>query len=127
MENNTNDLEIGIGTKETISLEPKKVSVQKVGIEQVGEKKNEIVYLHCKHPDKDETIKISNVKYEKAGKLQVSSLWVNKDEDGNLRKGSAVAILLTSSGAENIKSLEGKEFDTIRESEDSNYLALKAY
>jgi len=127
MEESTNDLEIGIGNKETISLEPKKVQVKKAEIEEVGEKKNKIVYLHCKHPDKDETIKISKVKYEKAGKLQVSSLWVNKDEDDKLRKGSAVAVLLDSAKVDNIKSLEGKEFDTVKESEDSNYLALKAY
>ena len=127
MEESTKDLEIGIGTKESISLTPKRVQVKKAEVTEVGEKKNKIVYLDCKHPDKDETIRISKVKYEKAGKLQVSSLWLNIDEDGKLRKGSAIAILLTTAGVENIKALEGKEFDTVRESEDSNYLALKAY
>ena len=120
------DLEIGIGTKESISLQPKNVKIEDAQIELVGEKGNEIVRCTVKHPDKEETIKVSEVKYEnKDKKLVISALWVNKDEDGLIKKGSTLAVFLNSLNAKTIKELIGKDAATVLD--DKGYLAFKAY
>ena len=127
MENTTEQtsLETGIGTKEPVSLQPAKVKIENVNIEVVGDKKNEILKCAVKHPDKDELIKISEVKYEKNSELRTSALWVNKDDDGLIYKGSALATLLEFTGAKTPKDLEGKELDTVLD--DRSFLAFKAY
>lgn len=126
MENQT-DLEIGIGDKEVVTLQPQKVQIQEAKVSEVGEKKHKIIVLICKHPEQEEPIKISKVKYVKGDKVNLSSLWLTKDSDGKIQKDSPLAILLGFAKANNIKDLQGKEFDTVRESKDSGYLALKVY
>ena len=120
------DLEIGIGTKESISLQPATVKIENAEIEKVGDKGNEILKCSVKHPEKEELIKISEAKYEnKDGKLVISALWVNKDDDGLLRKGSTLAVFLNSQGAKTPKELIGKEVETLLD--EKGYLAFKAY
>jgi hypothetical protein len=113
------------GEKEAEALKPKRVKIVKVEIQEVGDKKNKKLVCAVKHPDRDETIQISSVKYESKGKLQVTGLWVNLDEDSKIRKGSALAIFTSISGVKVPKELEGKEVDTTED--EKGYLCFKAY
>ena len=90
------DLEIAIGTKEATSLQPAEVQIISVVIEEVGKTDNKSSKVVCavKHPDKAETINISSVAYRKGNAITNSGTWLNKDEDGLIRKGSALAFLL---------------------------------
>ena len=56
-------LDIGIGTEEATTLKPATVTIKRAEIVKVGEKGNEILYTYVKHPDKEEEIRISEVKY----------------------------------------------------------------
>lgn len=119
------DLQIGIGTKESVTLKPTKVKIVKVSIVEVGEKGAKKAVFEVKHPDKEETIKISSVKWENKGKLDVTGTWVNKDEDGNLRKGSALSVLLNFLRAPNLLETQDKEVDTAED--EKGYLCFKSY
>ena len=119
------DLELGIGTKESVSLKPAKVKCTKAEIEQVGEKGNKKVVLSVKHPDKDEEIHISQMKYIKGTQVTSSGTWLNKDEDGLIRKGSALSVLMESIKAKTINGLVGEEYNT--ELDEKGYLCLKVY
>jgi hypothetical protein len=114
-----------IGEKEAEKLKPAKVKIEDVEVVPVGEKGNKKLVCHSKHPDKAETISISEVKYESKKQLRVSGLWVNLDEDGKIRKGSAIAILLAKVGANKASELIGKELETVED--DQGYLCFKAY
>ena len=121
-----NELEMGIGTKEAVTLKPAKVKIVSVRIEEVGEKKNKKLVCTCKHPDREETIDISSVKFEgKGNKLVVIGLWINKDEDDLIRKGSALAIFMNHIAAQTPKDIAGRECDTTED--DKGYLCIKAY
>jgi len=119
------DLKIGIGTKETISLKAEKVVVLNVDIKTVGAKGSHMLECFCSHPEKKDGIKISSVKWENKGKLEVTGLWINKDEDGMLRKNSAIALFLESNNANNAEELISKELNTVLD--DKGYLAFKNY
>ena len=120
-----NELEIKIGTEEAITLKPMKVRIMEVKIEEVGEKKAKKVIASCKHPDAEIPIKISAVKWENKGKLEVSGLWFNRDTKNQIRKGSALATFLQSLNADMIGSIVGKEVNTIPD--ENNYLVFKGY
>ena len=120
-----NNLEIGIGTKETEALKPATVEIKEVRIDSVGTKANKKVVCSCKHPDREETIDISSMKYEKNKKLVESGLWLNLDEDEKVRKGSALAVLMEKVNATVIKELVSKSCETIQD--DKGYLTFKAY
>jgi hypothetical protein len=121
----TNELKLGIGNEEAVTLKPTRVKIISLSVEEVGVKKSKKVICLCKHPDNEEPIKISSVKYENKGKLEVSGLWVNKDSKGLIRKGSALAIFLQNQGASIIEQLAGKEVSTA--TDDKGYLTFKAY
>lgn len=125
MTENQNELKTGIGTEEAVSLKPATVKVISVAIEEVGEKKSKKVVCTVKHPDNTEPIKISSVKYENKGKLEVSGLWVNKDSKQLIRKGSALATLLNATNSKTPEELIGK--DIVTTTEDKGYLCFKAY
>ena len=114
-----------IGTKESTTVKPAIVKIVKATVEAVGDKGSLKLVLEVKHPDKQETIKISSVKFEKKGKLESSGLWCNLDEDKNVKKGSALATLISFLGCKTIRELEGKECNTIED--DTGYLIFKAY
>jgi len=114
-----------VGTKEVEALKPEKVKLVGVSIKEVGEKKNEKVAVSIKHSQRDELIDISSVTYIIKGKVKSSGLWINLDEDGLIRKGSALAVFLSKAGVEALADLAGKEYDTCLD--DKGYLTFKAY
>ena len=114
-----------IGIKESTKLKPTKVKIVKVTTEKKPEWKSSKVVCEVKHPDKEDTILISSVKYENKGKLESIGLWANLDEDNLLRKGSALAVLLNFLKVEVSSELEGKEIDTSED--EKGYLCFKAY
>jgi preprotein translocase subunit Sss1 len=120
-------LDTEIGNTETVTLQAKPVKVMKVEIRNVDikGKQNEKLVCMCKHPDREELIEISQVKYEKKGMLVVSGLWISKDKDGKLIKNTATAILLASNGCRTMKEIEGKTLSTIQD--ERGYLSFKSY
>lgn len=119
-------LKLETGTKEAEKLKPKQVKIVKVEIELVGEKGNKKASFHCKHPNREELIKISEVKYEQQkGKLKAVGTWINLDEDDKLRKGSALANLLSFLQVKTLKETENKEMMTSED--EQGFLCFKAY
>ena len=88
-------------------------------------KKGTKVICSVKHPDKEALIRISSVKHIVNGVVKNPGLWVIKDEDNNLQKGSALAVLMHKFGAKTPGELIGKKVDTEADSKD--YLTFKAY
>lgn len=93
--------------------------------EQTGSIVGDIVNLTCKHPDKEENLVISKVKYEKDGKLKEAGLWYNEDKEGDIQKGSALSTFLSHYACANLKAIEGQEINTAVN--DQGYLVAKAY
>jgi hypothetical protein len=89
--------------------------------EPIGNK----LVLICKHPDKEETIKISQMVLRSGNTIKTSTIWINLDDDGNIEKGSHVATLLEKYQAPSIDALIGKNLQT--ELDESKFLAIKAY
>ena len=127
----TQNLEIGIGSKETVKLPPKHVKIVSVELKPVGIKG--AIVLHClsKHPDREEPIDISSIKFEGMKKLRESGLFLNlekKDDDkepDKIQKNSPLAILMTLAGAKTLTELKGKEIPTTEG--ESGFLCFKAY
>ena len=131
-EDNQTLLNIGIGTKEPVTLKPKKVKVERARVvpkEKDGKVVGELIVLTCRHPDRaEEPIELSNVKTLGAGdKIKLSALWFNKDDDGNLAKKSTAAQLLRYYDVNNFGDLIGKEVETTVQSESNSFLCIKAY
>lgn len=124
-------LKTGIGTKETARLKPAKVKIMGVEIQtktQEGkEMKSPLVNILCKHPDREEIVKLTKIKCERNGKLEVIGLWVNLDEDKKFQKSSAVSELMRFLKVESLDALTGKEIEAIEQSKEDTYLCLKAY
>ena len=126
MEETQNELQIGIGNEEAAAtLKPEIVKILSAKIEVVGKKNAKKVVCLCKHPAKEEPISISEVKYEKIGKLETSGLWFNQDSKKLIKKGSALATLMQSLGCQTIEALVGKDVATT--TDDKGYLCFKAY
>jgi hypothetical protein len=135
METNQKLDEIGIGTKETIKLQPADVTVLGVTIKEITSKEDKTkvvgrkVVLLCKHPKKEEPIEISEIEYVKdTGKtknIKTTTLWVNLDEDQKLQKDSAPVVLLNFAGCPVLKDLTGKTLPTTLDA--AGYLCIKAY
>ena len=119
------ELKLGIGTEEAITLKPAILKIEKVETQTLGEKKSKKVVCYCKHPDNAELIQISSVKYEIKGKLETAGLWVNLDNKGLIRKGSALAVFLTQYNCKTAEELANKEIPTI--TDEKGYLVFKAY
>ena len=118
-------LELEEGTKEIELLKPEKVKIVKVTVEEVGDKKNQKLICSVDHPDNEDPIQISRVKFEVKETLKTVGVWVNLDEDNKIRKKSALSVLMNFLNVKKPKELEGKEIETI--TEDTGYLCLKAY
>lgn len=125
MEEQADLTKVTIGNIEETTVTAKPVKIVKATVELVGDKGNSKVVCECKHPDKEDTIKISGVKYLKKDKLETSGLWFNQDKDFKIRKGSALAATLTYFGCANVFALNGRELPTVED--DSGYLVFKAY
>ena len=123
------ELKLGIGNEEAVNLKPAKVKILAVEVKEVlsrdGKKKSKKVVCTCLHPAKKEPVVISSVKYENKGKLETSGLWVNKDNQGLIRKGSALAVFMQNIGAKIISKLAEKDIETT--TDDKGYLCFKAY
>lgn len=122
-------LDTETGTKEFQSLSPKKIRILSVQVVPVNDKNGKLVgdklVCYCKHPDAQDQIEISSVKYELKGKLKTSGLWIKMDEDKKLQKGSALVSLLTFMNCSKIRQLIDKEVDTALD--ENNFLCLKGY
>jgi len=125
--NETEWLNLEVGTEELTTLKPMKVKILEVEKKSVGEEKKNLEKLNCicKHPDREETLQLSSIKYESKGKLQTVTLWINKDSKGLIRKGSALAIFLNHLNIKNVQGLVGKEIETT--TDDKGYLCFKVY
>ena len=128
----TEELQTGIGTKEATSLKPLNVVIKAVEVKEVGEKKSKKIEFSCLHPDSNDLIKISQLKWENKGKLEVSGIWynttmeeVNGIEVKKIKKGSALATFLQTNNAENIEAMVGKSIPTVLD--EKGYLAFKGY
>jgi len=132
-ENRKNDdfSKINIGTKESSqTLLRKPVKVMGFKKENVTKKEDpnrvigEKIILICKHPDREDPIEISKIKYLKGDKVVSSGLWFNLDADGLIPKQSALAEMLNRYSCYCIDELVGKELSTDL---DGQYLVIKAY
>lgn len=124
MEQTNLDTPIGTIEPEKTILEPTKVKIVKVEVIAVPKAKAEKVSFEVKHPDKEETVKLSTVSFVVGDKVKISGTWMNLDEDGNLQKGSAIVTFLKSIDADTLSDCVGKEADTVL---DGDYLCFKAY
>ena len=124
-------MKTGIGTKETTKLKPAKVKIVSVEMQTKTadgkDMKSPLANILCKHPDKEELIRISKIKCERNGKLEVIGLWVNLDEDKKFQKSSAVSELMRFLKVETLDALQNKEIEAIEQSKEDTYLCLKAY
>jgi len=122
---------IGVGTKENQKLKPARVKILGVKIQTEKkdgtELKSPIAHILVKHPDREETVELTKIKYEKNGKLDVVTLWVSLDDEGKFSKSSALAELLRFTKSETLNDLTGKEVDTMEQSKEDTYLCIKAY
>jgi hypothetical protein len=130
-ENEQTDLnKIGIGTKETQTLSAKPIVVQGHRIDDVykdkekTEKIGKKLVLISKHPDREDPIEISQVKYLKGEKITASGLWFNLDADKLIPKQSALAETMRKYSCKTLEDFDGKEIQTIL---DGKYLVIKAY
>ena len=125
MVENNDELQLGIGTEEAITLKPAIVKIIELKVEEVGQKKSKKLLCSVRHPNNPELIKISGVKYENKGKLEVAGLWINKDSKELIRKGSALALFMQTNGVTQIGQLLNKEIPTIQD--EKGYLVFKNY
>ena len=120
-----NILETGIGTKEMESLKAATVKIIDIVVEEVPMfKKNKAVFKVV-HPQAKEPISISSIRYLKKDKLTTTGTWVAMDEDNKLMKGSALALLISKSGADNLKGMVNMDLQT--ELDEKGYLAFRCY
>jgi hypothetical protein len=120
---------IGVGTKETISLKPASIKILGFKVEMQKDKNNkevgEKVSVICKHPDKPENIEISSISFKKGKEIKTSGLWFKFDEDGLIPKQSALANFLLFLKVKTLKDITGKDVPT--ELDERGYLTFKAY
>ena len=105
------------------ALKPTKVKIVEVVLRDT--KKGKIVECKAQHPDREEPIRISSVSYLRERQIISGGLWMTEDKEGNIQKGSALAIFLSKVGVKTPKELENKEVDT--ELDDKEWLCFKAY
>jgi hypothetical protein len=118
-----------IGKIASERLKAAKCEVVNVDTELVEKAKTNKAVFYLKHPDKDESIKVSNVTLlrQKKGKKEISVLatWITIDKENNLSMDSALAQLLRFYKAQNLAEMIGKIVET--EADEQGYLVLKAY
>jgi len=127
MEEQTNIGQIEVGTieEEREKLEPKKVKIVNWIKKPVEKAHGDKIEFEVKHPDKEETIRISAVSFLRDKSVVTSGTWFNLDKEGKIQKGSALANLLKHLGVKNLNESQGKEIET--ETDDKGFLCFKAY
>ena len=130
-ENNILNKKTGSNEQPKGTVAPAKVKIVSVVIKETDkngkEMRSPLAQFFVKHPDKEELLNISKVKFLDGESLKVQGFWVQTDEDGNFFKGSAIDKVLSVLGCETLSDTYNKEIDTVKESDDSPYLCLKAY
>lgn len=124
-----------IGEKESKrKLLPKPVLVMGRSVEKIigkptgknaGKEVGKKLVLIVKHPDKEETINISQILIIVGKSVKTSTLFVNLDEDGKIQKGSEIATLLQLCKVKTIEELVGLTLQT--EIDENTFLAIKGY
>ena len=89
--------------------------------------KTPLVQFMIKHPDKEELLVISKVKFVDGDKAISKGFWIQLDDEGKVFKGSGIDLILKVLGCKTLAETYGREIDTVEESKDSPYLCLKAY
>jgi len=118
-------IEIGTIENENIKLSPAKVKIVSYEIKAIEKAKADKAIFEVKHPEKEETIHISAVAYLDGKQVTNSGTWVNLDKEGKIYKGSALAVLLSKTGAKNLDEIKDKEIET--ELDDNGYLIFRCY
>lgn len=126
-----------VGDKEAKALDAKPVVVLgfvvesvvgKAGGKRPGQEVGKKLVVLCKHPDREEQVKISTlmslITTPQKKEIKSQTIWVNLDEEGNVQKGSAIAVLLQKYKVETLNELEGKTVETELE---GKFLTIKAY
>ncbi|MFX0142036.1 MAG: hypothetical protein ACFFDN_50835 [Candidatus Hodarchaeota archaeon] len=127
MEEQTNigQLEVGTIEEEREKLEPKKVKIVSWSKKPVEKAHGDKIEFEVKHPDKEESIKISGVSFLSNKKVITVGTWFNLDKENKIQKNSALAILLSRFEVKNLDETKEKEIDT--EKDESGFLVFKAY
>lgn len=125
-----NELDKKIGTIEQPRLTAGSVVVKEVTIAPPKEgSKAKIVTLHCQHLDKEELIKLNNLKIKKVQgnneTISKDGIWYREDKDGNVDKRCNTAELMRFYKKDSLKQFENSS--VITELDSSGYLAIKAY
>lgn len=124
----------GIGNKAFKSLEAKPVVVQgkiaevvlgKAGTKNAGKEVGKKLVLICKHPDREEPMKISSMVFIVGKTIKSSTMWINLDDEGLIQKGSHIAMLLEKYEVPTVNDLESKTLQT--ELDENKFLAIKVY
>lgn len=128
----TNELDKQIGTKEQAKLTAGSVIVTEVVINELPTKKGgkvKIAEFYCLHPDKDEPIKISNMKIKKVQgnneTITKDGIWYREDDEGNVDKRCNAAELMRFYKHTSLRSFVDSSI--ITELDASGYLTIKAY
>lgn len=130
----TNELEKPIGTKEQPRLSAGSVIVKLVEVllkepKDTKKKKFRIVEISILHPEKEELIKLSNMKIKKVQgnneTIMKDGIWYREDVDGNIDKNCNASQLLKFYQKKTLKELEGSSITT--ELDNAGYLAIKVY
>ena len=126
------ELDKPIGTKEQPKLTAGSVIVNSVTVDEFKTKKGgkaKIVSFHCKHPEKEEVIKISNLKFKKIDgnneTITKDGIWYREDDESNIDKRCNTSIVMRFYNKKTLKEFEGTSITT--ELDNSGYLAIKAY
>jgi hypothetical protein len=125
------ELEKQIGTKEPQKLTAGSVIVKAVEVLTKGEgkKKFKITELTVLHPDKEEPIKMSNMKLKKVQgnneTITKDGIWYREDVDGNIDKHCNTAELLRFYSKQSLGQLVNMSVTT--ELDAAGYLCIKAY
>lgn len=125
------ELDKTIGNKEPPRLSAGSVIVKDIKVDAGGEgkKKFKIIRIEIMHPDRDESVFISNMKIKKVQgnneTITTDGIWYREDEDGNIDMTCNTAKLLKFYNKTNLASLINSSVTT--ELNNAGYLVIKAY
>lgn len=124
------ELDKEIGTKDIPKLSAGSVLVKNITIGPPKEgSKAKIVSLHCKHKDREELVKINNMKSKKVQgnneTISSGGIWYREDEDSNMDKNCPAAQLTQFYKKQTLRELIDTE--VIAEPDAIGWLAIKVY
>lgn len=128
------ELDTEIGTKEQPKLTAGSVTVKSVEVvtkqpKESSKKKFKIVEVSVLHPDKDELIKLSNMKIKKVQgnneTITKDGIWYREDSESKIDKNCNTAQLLRFYSKNKLSELINST--VITELDNAGYLTIKAY